>query len=45
MSNRNKKRVSHTQREEQQGKKVMWVFTIIAVILIILMWVLYSVWA
>lgn len=45
MSKNQRKRVTHTQREEQQGKKVMLTFTVIALILIVIMLVAYTIWA
>ena len=45
MSKNQRKRVTHTQREEQQGKKVMLTFTVIALILIVIMLGAYTIWA
>ena len=45
MGKSNKNRVTHTQREEEQGKKVLRVMTVIAILLIIIMLVAYTVWA
>ncbi|HIZ01028.1 MAG TPA: hypothetical protein H9819_02085 [Candidatus Bacteroides merdipullorum] len=45
MGRSNRNRVTHTQREEEQGKKVMRAITIVAVVLVILSFVAYTVWA
>ncbi|MBU3814695.1 MAG: hypothetical protein H9791_09370 [Candidatus Bacteroides intestinipullorum] len=45
MGKSNKNRVTHTQREEEQGKKVLRVMTVIAILLIVIMLVAYTVWA
>lgn len=45
MGRSNRNRVAHTQREEEQGKKVMRAITIVAVVLVILSFVAYTVWA
>ena len=45
MGRSNRKRVTHTQREEEQGKKVMRNITIVAIVLVILSFVAYTVWA
>lgn len=39
------KKVGHSRREEEQGKKVLKVMGVIALILVFLMFVLYSYWA
>ncbi len=41
---KNRKKVTHTQREEQQGRKVMMTIGIVAVALVVLMFVVYSYW-
>ena len=45
MGKSNKNRVTHTQREEEQGKRVLRGMTIVAIILIIIMLEAYTVWA
>ena len=45
MGKKNRNRVTHTQREEEQGKKVIRTMVVIAIILVIIMLVAYTVWA
>lgn len=45
MGKKNRNRVTHTQREEEQAKKVMRTITIVAVVLILLSFVAYTLWA
>ena len=45
MGRSNRNRVTHTQREEEQAKKVMRTITIVAVVLILLSFVAYPLWA
>ena len=45
MGRSNRNRVTHTQREEEQAKKVMRTITIVAVVLILLSFVAYTLWA
>ena len=42
---KNKKRVTHTRYEEKQGKKVILTMSVIAIILVIIMFVAYTIWA
>lgn len=45
MGKNSKNRVMHTRREEEQGKRVIRTMAVIAIILVILMLVAYTVWA
>ena len=43
-STKSKKKAMHSQREEQQAKKVMMTMGVIAIVLVIAMFVAYSYW-
>lgn len=42
---KSKKKVMHSQREEQQAKKVLITIGVVAIVLVIAMFVGYSYWA
>lgn len=41
---KNKKNMGHTRKEEEQGKKILIGIGVVAVVLVIAMFVLYSFW-